>query len=170
MRRPHAISTVKTCYYWLSLFVSTLSACFQEEGSTQPLNLSARPKTSEVLRSSTSPPHSLFSKTSPLGLGKGRVPSPISSMGRNSSLGRYHTHTQTSTQAYTHTLKHVSCGHNASLKTHWHTRNQQPQKPTSISSTTHTHTNNPSILLLSDTGKLQPIGGNIFYRPLKPCI
>ncbi|XP_046889274.1 transcription factor SOX-6 isoform X3 [Hypomesus transpacificus] len=58
----------------------------KEEGSTQPLNLSARPKTSEVLRSSTSPPHSLFSKTSPLGLGKGRVPSPISSMGRNSSL------------------------------------------------------------------------------------
>ncbi|XP_062276822.1 transcription factor SOX-6-like [Scomber scombrus] len=60
----------------------------KEEGSTQPLNLSARPKTAEPLRSPTSPTHSLFSgnKTSPTGLGKGRIPSPISTMGRNTSL------------------------------------------------------------------------------------
>ncbi|XP_053174567.1 transcription factor SOX-6-like [Scomber japonicus] len=60
----------------------------KEEGSIQPLNLSARPKTAEPLRSPTSPTHSLFSgnKTSPTGLGKGRIPSPISTMGRNTSL------------------------------------------------------------------------------------
>ncbi|XP_069551566.1 transcription factor SOX-6-like isoform X1 [Brachyistius frenatus] len=60
----------------------------KEEGSTQPLNLSARPKTAEPLRSSTSPTQSLFSghKTSPTGMGKGRIPSPIHSMGRNTSL------------------------------------------------------------------------------------
>ncbi|XP_074534236.1 transcription factor SOX-6-like [Halichoeres trimaculatus] len=60
----------------------------KEEGSTQPLNLSARPKTADPLRSPTSPTHSLFSgnKTSPSGLGKGRIPSPLSGMGRNSSL------------------------------------------------------------------------------------
>ncbi|XP_070406376.1 transcription factor SOX-6 isoform X1 [Nothobranchius furzeri] len=60
----------------------------KEEGSTQPLNLSARPKTAESLRSPTSPTQSLFSgtKSSPTSLGKGRIPSPIPSMGRNSSL------------------------------------------------------------------------------------
>uniref|UniRef100_A0A4W6BXK3 SRY-box transcription factor 6 n=1 Tax=Lates calcarifer TaxID=8187 RepID=A0A4W6BXK3_LATCA len=60
----------------------------QEEGSTQPLNLSARPKTAEALRSPTSPTQSLFpgNKTSPTGMGKGRIPSPIPSMGRNTSL------------------------------------------------------------------------------------
>ncbi|XP_042352404.1 transcription factor SOX-6-like isoform X2 [Plectropomus leopardus] len=60
----------------------------KEEGSTQPLNLSARPKTAEPLRSPTSPSQSLFSgnKTSPTGMGKGRIPSPISNMGRNTSL------------------------------------------------------------------------------------
>ncbi|XP_029992866.1 transcription factor SOX-6-like isoform X3 [Sphaeramia orbicularis] len=60
----------------------------QEEGSTQPLNLSARPKTAEPLRSPTSPPHGLFSrnKTSPTGLGKGRIPSPLPGGGRTSSL------------------------------------------------------------------------------------
>ncbi|XP_045893588.1 transcription factor SOX-6-like isoform X1 [Micropterus dolomieu] len=60
----------------------------KEEGSTQPLNLSARPKTSDPLRSPTSPTQSLFSgnKTSPTGMGKGRVPSPIANMGRNTSL------------------------------------------------------------------------------------
>uniref|UniRef100_A0AAX7TXU2 HMG box domain-containing protein n=1 Tax=Astatotilapia calliptera TaxID=8154 RepID=A0AAX7TXU2_ASTCA len=59
-----------------------------KEGSTQPLNLSARPKTAEPLRSPTSPTQSLFSgnKTSPTGMGKGRIPSPIPSMGRNTSL------------------------------------------------------------------------------------
>uniref|UniRef100_UPI003AB064B0 transcription factor SOX-6-like n=1 Tax=Centroberyx gerrardi TaxID=166262 RepID=UPI003AB064B0 len=63
-------------------------AQIKEEGSTQPLNLSARPKTAEPLRSPTSPTQSLFSgsKTSPLGMGKGRIPSPIPSMGRNTSL------------------------------------------------------------------------------------
>uniref|UniRef100_A0A665WUX0 Transcription factor SOX-6-like n=1 Tax=Echeneis naucrates TaxID=173247 RepID=A0A665WUX0_ECHNA len=61
----------------------------KEEGSTQPLNLSARPKTAEALRSPTSPTQSLFSgnKTSPTGMGKGRIPSPIPNMGRNTSLG-----------------------------------------------------------------------------------
>ncbi|XP_029910280.1 transcription factor SOX-6-like isoform X2 [Myripristis murdjan] len=60
----------------------------QEEGSTQPLNLSARPKTAEPLRSPTSPTQSLFpgNKTSPIGMGKGRIPSPIPNMGRNTSL------------------------------------------------------------------------------------
>ncbi|XP_071347602.1 transcription factor SOX-6-like isoform X3 [Trachinotus anak] len=63
-------------------------AQIKEEGSTQPLNLSARPKTAEALRSPTSPTQSLFSgnKTSPTGMGKGRIPSPISTMGRNTSL------------------------------------------------------------------------------------
>uniref|UniRef100_A0A673ADL0 Transcription factor SOX-6-like n=1 Tax=Sphaeramia orbicularis TaxID=375764 RepID=A0A673ADL0_9TELE len=41
---------------------STLHTQAQEEGSTQPLNLSARPKTAEPLRSPTSPPHGLFSR------------------------------------------------------------------------------------------------------------
>uniref|UniRef100_A0AAQ5Z8K6 HMG box domain-containing protein n=1 Tax=Amphiprion ocellaris TaxID=80972 RepID=A0AAQ5Z8K6_AMPOC len=47
-------------------------AQIKEEGSTQPLNLSARPKTAEPLRSPTSPTQSLFSgnKTSPTGMGK----------------------------------------------------------------------------------------------------
>nr|XP_020492085.1 transcription factor SOX-6-like [Labrus bergylta] len=61
----------------------------KEEGSTQPLNLSARPKTADSLRRSpTSPTHGLFSgnKTSPSGMGKGRIPSPIPGMGRNTSL------------------------------------------------------------------------------------
>uniref|UniRef100_A0A4W6C4W9 SRY-box transcription factor 6 n=1 Tax=Lates calcarifer TaxID=8187 RepID=A0A4W6C4W9_LATCA len=63
-------------------------AQIKEEGSTQPLNLSARPKTAEALRSPTSPTQSLFpgNKTSPTGMGKGRIPSPIPSMGRNTSL------------------------------------------------------------------------------------
>ncbi|XP_063768277.1 transcription factor SOX-6-like isoform X2 [Eleginops maclovinus] len=60
----------------------------KEEGSTQPLNLSARPKTAEPLRSPTSPTQSLYSgnKSSPTGMGKGRIPSPITNMGRNTSL------------------------------------------------------------------------------------
>ncbi|KAK2880454.1 transcription factor SOX-6-like isoform X1 [Channa argus] len=65
-------------------------AQIKEEGSTQPLNLSARPKTAEPLRSPTSPTQSLFpgTKTSPtgMGMGKGRIPSPIPNMGRNTSL------------------------------------------------------------------------------------
>nr|XP_046249657.1 transcription factor SOX-6-like isoform X2 [Scatophagus argus] len=63
-------------------------AQIKEEGSTQPLNLSARPKTAEPLRSATSPTQSLFSgnKTSPTGMGKGRIPSPIPNMSRNTSL------------------------------------------------------------------------------------
>ncbi|XP_031723749.1 transcription factor SOX-6-like isoform X2 [Anarrhichthys ocellatus] len=60
----------------------------KEEASTQPLNLSARPKTAEPLRSPTSPTHGLFSgsKSSPTGLGKGRIPSPLANMSRNTSL------------------------------------------------------------------------------------
>lgn len=74
----------------------------QEEGSTQPLNLSARPKTAEALRSPTSPTQSLFpgNKTSPTGMGKGRIPSPIPSMGRNTSLGRRQTRTRTLTPVF----------------------------------------------------------------------
>ncbi|XP_029009366.1 transcription factor SOX-6-like isoform X2 [Betta splendens] len=64
----------------------------KEEASTQPLNLSSRPKTAEPLRSPASPTHSMFpgSKSSPSGLGpgpgKGRGPSPVPSLGRNASL------------------------------------------------------------------------------------
>uniref|UniRef100_A0A8C1SSN6 SRY-box transcription factor 6 n=1 Tax=Cyprinus carpio TaxID=7962 RepID=A0A8C1SSN6_CYPCA len=60
----------------------------QEEG-TQPLNLSARPKTAEPVRSPTSPTQSLFpgNKSSPNSLSKSRgIPSPIGGMGRGSSL------------------------------------------------------------------------------------
>ncbi|KAM6973516.1 transcription factor SOX-6-like [Aplochiton taeniatus] len=68
--------------------VSSPVTQIKEEGSTQPLNLSARPKTTEALRSPSPPPHGVFSgsKTSPMGLGKARIPSPLSTMGRNSSL------------------------------------------------------------------------------------
>uniref|UniRef100_A0A674ASE7 SRY-box transcription factor 6 n=1 Tax=Salmo trutta TaxID=8032 RepID=A0A674ASE7_SALTR len=58
----------------------------KEEGSTQPLNLSARSKTGEPQRSPSSPSHTLFpsNKTSPITMGKGRIPSPLSNMGRGS--------------------------------------------------------------------------------------
>ncbi|KAK6318536.1 hypothetical protein J4Q44_G00118270 [Coregonus suidteri] len=58
----------------------------KEEGSTQPLNLSARPKTSEPHHSPSSPSHSLYpgNKSRPISLGKGRIPSPLSNMGRGS--------------------------------------------------------------------------------------
>uniref|UniRef100_A0A4W5KFF0 SRY-box transcription factor 6 n=1 Tax=Hucho hucho TaxID=62062 RepID=A0A4W5KFF0_9TELE len=58
----------------------------KEEVSTQPLNLSARSKTGEPHRSPSSPSHSLFpsNKTSPITMGKGRIPSPLSNMGRGS--------------------------------------------------------------------------------------
>ncbi|XP_048118689.1 transcription factor SOX-6 isoform X2 [Alosa alosa] len=54
-----------------------------------PLNLSARPKTAESIKSPTSPTHSLFhgSKSSPNSLSaKGGIPSPLGLMGRGSSL------------------------------------------------------------------------------------
>nr|XP_055057609.1 transcription factor SOX-6 isoform X6 [Misgurnus anguillicaudatus] len=60
----------------------------QEEG-TQPLNLSARPKTAEPVKSPTSPTQSLFpgSKSSPNSLSKsGGIPSPLGGLGRGSSL------------------------------------------------------------------------------------
>ncbi|XP_046871066.1 transcription factor SOX-6-like isoform X2 [Hypomesus transpacificus] len=61
----------------------------KEEG-TQPLNLSARPKTAEPVKSPTSPTQSLFSgsKSSPNSLGgKGGLPSPLGGgLGRGSSL------------------------------------------------------------------------------------
>ncbi|XP_055777380.1 transcription factor SOX-6-like isoform X5 [Salvelinus fontinalis] len=59
----------------------------KEEG-TQPLNLSARPKTAELVKSPTSPTQSLFtgSKTSPNSLSKSGIPSPLGGMGRGSSL------------------------------------------------------------------------------------
>ncbi|XP_034047097.1 transcription factor SOX-6 isoform X4 [Thalassophryne amazonica] len=61
----------------------------KEEG-TQPLNLSARPKTTELVKSPTSPTQNLFpgSKSSPNSLiGKGGIPSPLGGgLGRGSSL------------------------------------------------------------------------------------
>ncbi|XP_022621085.1 transcription factor SOX-6-like [Seriola dumerili] len=61
----------------------------KEEG-TQPLNLSARPKTTELVKSPTSPTQNLFpgSKNSPNSLiGKGGIPSPLGGgLGRGSSL------------------------------------------------------------------------------------
>lgn len=61
----------------------------KEEG-TQPLNLSARPKNTELVKSPTSPMQNLFpgSKNSPNSLiGKGGIPSPLGGgMGRGSSL------------------------------------------------------------------------------------
>nr|XP_046208318.1 transcription factor SOX-6-like isoform X3 [Oncorhynchus gorbuscha] len=65
----------------------------KEEGLTQPLNLSARSKTCD--RSPSSPSHTLFpsNKTSPITMGKGRIPSPLSNMGRGSLGGcSEHTH------------------------------------------------------------------------------
>ncbi|XP_070764250.1 transcription factor SOX-6 [Enoplosus armatus] len=61
----------------------------KEEG-TQPLNLSARPKTTELVKSPTSPTQNLFlgSKNSPNSLlSKGGIPSPLGGgLGRGSSL------------------------------------------------------------------------------------
>ncbi|XP_019750295.1 transcription factor SOX-6-like isoform X1 [Hippocampus comes] len=55
-----------------------------EEGSTQPLNLSARPKTSPASPTA----QTLFSgnKSSPTRATKARIPSPVSVMGHNASL------------------------------------------------------------------------------------
>ncbi|MFT7814475.1 transcription factor SOX-6 isoform X2 [Arapaima gigas] len=59
----------------------------KDEG-TQPLNLSARPKTGEPVKTPTSPTHSLFpsSKASPNSLSAKGIPSPITGLGRGSSL------------------------------------------------------------------------------------
>ncbi|XP_056601274.1 transcription factor SOX-6 isoform X5 [Triplophysa dalaica] len=60
----------------------------KEEG-TQPLNLSARPKTADLVKSPTSPTQSLFpgSKSSPNSMSKsGGIPSPIGGISRGSSL------------------------------------------------------------------------------------
>uniref|UniRef100_A0A674A4Z1 SRY-box transcription factor 6 n=1 Tax=Salmo trutta TaxID=8032 RepID=A0A674A4Z1_SALTR len=68
----------------------------KEEGSTQPLNLSARPKTGEPHHSPSSPSHSLYpgNKSRPISMGKRRIPSPLSNMGRGSLGGcSEHTHT-----------------------------------------------------------------------------
>ncbi|XP_013980141.2 transcription factor SOX-6 isoform X1 [Salmo salar] len=58
----------------------------KEEGSTQPLNLSARPKPGEPHHSPSSPSHSLYpgNKSRPISMGKRRIPSPLSNMGRGS--------------------------------------------------------------------------------------
>ncbi|KAM4846506.1 transcription factor SOX-6 isoform 9-T16 [Thomomys bottae] len=62
----------------------------KDEAAAQPLNLSSRPKTTEPVKSPTSPTQSLFpaSKTSPVNLpNKSSIPSPIGgSLGRGSSL------------------------------------------------------------------------------------
>ncbi|XP_033972629.1 transcription factor SOX-6 isoform X2 [Trematomus bernacchii] len=60
----------------------------KEEGS-QPLNLSARPKMTDLVKCPTSPTQNLFlgSKSSPNSLlGKGGIPSPLGGLGRASSL------------------------------------------------------------------------------------
>ncbi|XP_016426726.1 transcription factor SOX-6-like isoform X5 [Sinocyclocheilus rhinocerous] len=67
---------------------STPLAQVKEEG-TQPLNLSARPKTAEFIKSSTSPTQSFFpgNKSSLNSLSKsGGIPSPIGGIGRGLSL------------------------------------------------------------------------------------
>ncbi|KAM4846508.1 transcription factor SOX-6 isoform 11-T18 [Thomomys bottae] len=65
----------------------------KDEAAAQPLNLSSRPKTTEPVKSPTSPTQSLFpaSKTSPVNLpNKSSIPSPIGgSLGRGSSLGKW---------------------------------------------------------------------------------
>ncbi|CDQ85395.1 unnamed protein product [Oncorhynchus mykiss] len=78
----------------------------KEEGSTQPLNLSARSKTGEPHRSPSSPSHTLFpsNKTSPITMGKGRIPSPLSNMGRG-SLGECSEHTHMPAHTLTGTNK-----------------------------------------------------------------
>ncbi|XP_006865847.1 PREDICTED: transcription factor SOX-6 isoform X2 [Chrysochloris asiatica] len=62
----------------------------KDEATAQPLNLSSRPKTAELVKSPASPTQSLFpaSKTSPVNLpNKSSIPSPIGgSLGRGSSL------------------------------------------------------------------------------------
>uniref|UniRef100_A0A8C9YW18 SRY-box transcription factor 6 n=1 Tax=Sander lucioperca TaxID=283035 RepID=A0A8C9YW18_SANLU len=74
----------------------------KEEG-TQPLNLSARPKTTDLVKSPTSPTQNLYlgSKSSPNSLlGKGGIPSPLGGgMGRGSSLGKTFT-SQTRSHTY----------------------------------------------------------------------
>lgn len=60
----------------------------QEEG-TQPLNLSARPKTTELVKSPTSPTQNLFLGCKSSLVSKGGLHSPLSGgLGRGSSLGK----------------------------------------------------------------------------------
>ncbi|XP_064859060.1 transcription factor SOX-6-like isoform X3 [Oncorhynchus nerka] len=99
---PHNMSYKPGDNYPMQFIPSTMAAAaasglsplqLQEEGSTQPLNLSARSKTGD--RSPSSPSHTLFpsNKTSPITMGKGRIPSPLSNMGRGSLGGcSEHTH------------------------------------------------------------------------------
>lgn len=74
------------------LFSLVLLVLLPQEEGTQPLNLSARPKTSELVKSPTSPTQNLFlgSKNSPNSLpSKGGIPSPLGGgLGRGSSLGK----------------------------------------------------------------------------------
>ncbi|XP_036002401.1 transcription factor SOX-6 isoform X2 [Fundulus heteroclitus] len=87
---PNSSSPLSPSHLKSEKQVSSPVTQIKEEGSTQPLNLSARPKTAEPYRSPTSPTQSLLTgnKTSPSNMGKGRIPSPIPipSMGRNTSL------------------------------------------------------------------------------------
>ncbi|XP_067850001.1 transcription factor SOX-6 isoform X8 [Heptranchias perlo] len=68
----------------------TSPVAHNKDEAAQPLNLSARPKTSEPVRSPTSPTQSLFhtNKSSPVNLpNKSSIPSPVSGTpGRGSSL------------------------------------------------------------------------------------
>uniref|UniRef100_A0A8C7X9P6 SRY-box transcription factor 6 n=1 Tax=Oryzias sinensis TaxID=183150 RepID=A0A8C7X9P6_9TELE len=68
---------------------SSSSPIAQVKEGTQPLNLSARPKTAEMVKSPSSPTQNLFSgsKSSPNTLiGKSGIPSPLGGLGRGSSL------------------------------------------------------------------------------------
>ncbi|XP_056880841.1 transcription factor SOX-6 isoform X2 [Takifugu flavidus] len=69
--------------------ISTSPLTQVKEEGTQPLNLSARPKTTDMVKSPTSPTQNLFlgSKNSPSLLPKGGIPSPLGGgLGRSSSL------------------------------------------------------------------------------------
>lgn len=78
---------------FICLFLIVIYIKLLQDEAAQPLNLSARPKTAEPVKSPTSPTQNLFpaSKSSPVTVtNKSGIPSPLSgSLGRGSSLGKY---------------------------------------------------------------------------------
>lgn len=90
-RTPPPHPKIGGAHLFTSVLSHTPSLLPQEEG-TQPLNLSARPKTTELVKCPTSPTQNLFlgSKNSPNSLpSKGGIPSPLGGgLGRGSSLGK----------------------------------------------------------------------------------
>lgn len=74
------------CLFLIIIYIEIL-----QDEAAQPLNLSARPKTAEPVKSPTSPTQNLFpaSKSSPVTVtNKSGIPSPLGgSLGRGSSLG-----------------------------------------------------------------------------------